>query len=115
VPGHSYPTMAKRSQSAEPRAKRHRRSSEEVIADLQRKIDDVRRRQETTRLKQSPAVRAALAALQALEKGLAASDAEDDRDLHDALNSAREPLAAYVEASGIQIVKRRRAKARRAR
>ena len=109
--------MAKRNPSAAPqaRAKRHRRSSEELIADLQRKIDDVRRRQESLQLKKSPGVRAALAALQTLEKGLAASDADDDRELHQALTSAREPLAAFVEARGIPIIKRRRAKGRRAR
>jgi hypothetical protein len=109
--------MAKRSQStaSQARAKRHRRSSEELIADLQRKIEDVRRRQETLRLKKSPGIRAALAALQTLEKGLAASDANDDAELHRALTSAREPLSAFVEARGIQITKRRRAKGRRAR
>ncbi len=109
--------MAKRNQSAAPqaRSKRHRRSSEELIADLQCKIDDVRRRQESLLLKKSPGVRAALAALQTLEKGLAASDEDDDRELQQALNSAREPLAAFVQARGIQIIKRRRSKGRRAR
>jgi hypothetical protein len=108
--------MAKRrSRSESPkRVQRHRRSSEELIADLQRKIEEVRQRQAAQKLKQSAAVRAALGALRLIDKGLASASSEDDAEVRQALSSAREPLAAFLESRGIELAKRRRSKARRA-
>jgi hypothetical protein len=108
--------MAKRRSTSDAgsRSKRHRRSSEELIADLQRKIEEVRRRQETHKLKQSVAVRSALAALRSLDKGLTASSSEEDAELQQALTASRKALAGLLESRGIELAKRqRRTKGRR--
>jgi len=108
--------MAKRRPSSDShgRVKRHRRSSEELIADLQRTIEHLRQRQAAQKLKTSAAVRAALAALRLVDKGLSSATLEEDAEVQLALSAAREPLAAFLGGRGIELAKRRRSKARRA-
>ena len=89
---------------------RRRRSPEEIIADLERKIEDVKRRQEARKLKRSSAVRSALSAVKALDRGLAAAEQEGDTALRHALADAREPLAHFLGERGIQLERTRRPK-----
>jgi len=104
--------MAKRRTAAEPAdpAKRRRRTPEEIIADLERKIEEVKQRQETTKLRKSAAVRATLSAVRALDKGLTAAEQEGDTALRHALADAREPLSHLLGERGVKIERTRRPK-----
>jgi hypothetical protein len=97
--------MAKRRTPGEGRVKagRRRRTPEEIIADLERRIEEVKRREEARQLRRSAAVRAALSALRALDKGLAAAEAEEDTPLRHALTDAREPLAHLLGERGMPV------------
>ena len=106
--------MAKKKTAASGTAKRRkRRSPEEIIADLQKKIEEVKHRQEAKKLKQSGAIRAAISAVKAIDKSVAAAEEEEDTSLRHALADAREPLVAVLTERGIQLPKTRRPKGRR--
>jgi hypothetical protein len=94
--------------------KRLRRSPEQLIADLEAKIADLRTRAQIKSLKDSPAAKAAIAALRAIDKGLdlAAGDSEMSK-LRFALADARKPLAAYLEEQGVKLHKPRMPRGRR--
>ncbi len=103
--------MAKRqSETNNGSERRHRRSAEEIIADLQKRIEEVRQRQETRQLKGSPAVRGALAAAKALDRGLALAEVEGDTAMRHALADARMPVANMLAQRGINLPKTRRPK-----
>lgn len=104
--------MAKKSSA---RKTRHRRSPEEIIADLQRKIREVKERAAARELKRSDAVKAALAAVRAIDKGLEAAEAEDEKLLRHALADARRPLADHLGERGVKLPKPRLPRGRRPR
>lgn len=95
------------------KTRRKRRSPEEIIAELQKKIEAVKQRQEANKLKQSTAVRNSLSAVKALDKAIAAAEEEDDTALRHALADAREPIAKLMAERGVQLSKTRRPKGRR--
>ena len=62
---------AKRKKAAAPAKKRQRRTDEQLIKDLQAKIDSVKGRAATRELKRSPALKAAIAAVRSIDRALA--------------------------------------------
>jgi len=99
--------MAKKKSSG---ARRKRRSPEEMIADLQAQIGELKRRAEARQLKQSAAIKASLAAVKAIDKGVEAAKEEDDAKLRHVLLDAREPLARHLEGLGVRLPKVQRPK-----
>ena len=90
--------------------RRKRRSAEEIIADLQKQIAMVKARATASNLKQSAAIKAALAAVRAIDKGLKAAQEEDNTTLRHVLADSREPLANFLSEQGIKLPKTRRPK-----
>jgi hypothetical protein len=91
-----------------PTAGRRRRTPEELIADLEARIEAIKRREEARQLKRSAAMRAALSAIRALDKGLLAAEGEGDTPLRHALADAREPLAHLLGERGMPLERTRR-------
>lgn len=102
--------MAKKKNSG---TRRKRRSPEEMIEDLQKQIADLKQRAEARELKQSAAIKASLAAVKAIDKGIEAAKAEDNTQLRHVLADAREPLANHLTGLGMTLPKQRRPKGRR--
>ncbi|MEW6072644.1 MAG: hypothetical protein AB1726_08650 [Planctomycetota bacterium] len=88
-----------------PRKRRQRRSPEEIINDLQEEIRRVRARQTARELKRSPAHKAAIATIRAIDKALAFAAGENETALRHALADARKPLGAYLEEKGVRLPK----------
>lgn len=97
----------------EPGKKRIRRTAEQMIADLQAQIELVKARAQAKALKKSPAAKAALAALRAIDKGLELGAEENNGLLRHALADSRKPLADYLEAQGVKLPKARMPRGRR--
>jgi hypothetical protein len=76
---------------------RHRRTDDEIIADLQRKIDEVKRRAQRQKVKKDPALRYVTAALRSIDK---ASKQTSDAATRTALGEARATLAACLALNG---------------
>lgn len=93
--------MARRSNTAvaepEPVATRHRRSEAELIADLERKIADLKARAEAKKVKRDPALRHVSMALRSIDKALSSTE---DGAMRGALDEARATLAACVQLNG---------------
>ena len=107
--------MAKKKQarSAAGGKRRQRRSPEQMIADLQKQIEEVKARAVARELKQSAAVKHALAAVRAIDKALEAAAEEDNTPLRHVLADARKPLAEYLTAQGVRLPKARLPRGRR--
>src|SRR6185436_6068805 len=80
---------------AEP--KRVRRSPDQLINDLQRKIADIKARAERQKTKKSPVLRHVGAAMKAIGKAITESD---DTTTRAALNEARSTLSALLQLNG---------------
>lgn len=89
------------------RKKRHRRSPEEIIEDLQHEIKRLRAKSNARAIKQSPAVKLTLTALKNIDKGLEAAASESNSHLRHALADARRSLSGYLEKQGIKLPKAR--------
>jgi len=76
---------------------RHRRTDDEIIADLQRKIDEVKRRAERQKVKKDPALRYVTAAVRSIDKAVSHSA---DAATRNALAEARATLAACLALNG---------------
>ena len=85
--------------------RRKRRTPEEIIADLQEEIRRVRARQKARELKSSPAHKAAVLALKAIDKALNVAAEESETGLRHALADGRKSLAAYLEKKGLELPK----------
>lgn len=96
-----------------PGNKRYRRSDEELIADLQKKIDDIKARKAAKKLKASPASKQATNAYRALTKGIELCDGVGDADLKRALSEAQRTLAEHFEEQGVKLTKARKPRARK--
>jgi len=82
---------------------RTRRTPEQIIADLEAKIEDVKTRAKRREVKKSSAVRQLLAAVKAIDKGIAAAIEEGNVTLKKTLAEGREPLAAYLALEGLKV------------
>ena len=94
-------------------SRRKRRSPEEIIADLQAQIRDVKARAAAKELKQSPAVKKSLAALRAMDKSMDLAHEESNSRLHHALADARKVLADYLQKEGMRLPKARMPRGRK--
>ena len=86
-------------------ARRHRRSPEELIQDLQRQIEEVKSRAQAREMKQSESVRTTLVTLRNLDKALTLAGEEENSLLRHALSDARKPIAGYLESRGVRLAK----------
>lgn len=94
-------------------AKRHRRTDEELINDLKARIKELKDRQESKRLKESPSIRSAVTAVRHLDKALELSAEEGNSLLRHALADARKPLEDYLQDQGLKLPKARKPRGRR--
>ena len=93
--------------------KRKRRSDEELIADLKERIKELKTRQDSKRLKESPAMRSTLSAVRWLDKALDLSAEEGNSHLRHALADARKPLEEHLMSEGVRLPKARKPRGRR--
>ena len=101
--------MAKKksaSQSSEGK-RRKRRTPEEMIADLQKQIEEVKARAAARDMTRSPAVKMTLTVVKNLDKALELADEESESVLRHALADARKPLASFLGSKGIKLPKAR--------
>ncbi len=86
-----------------PGKKRYRRTDEELIADLKRKLDDLKDRQESRQLKQSPAMRSAIRVVRTIDRASKDAAEQNETALRHVLADCRKPLAEYLESSGLRL------------
>lgn len=96
-----------------PGKQRYRRTDEELIADLQKRIEALKNRKAAKSLKASPASKQASNAYRALTKGIEMCDGTDDADLKAALSLAQRTLAEHFETKGVKLPKARKPRARK--
>lgn len=103
------------SKAAKKKAKqtRKRRSPEEIIADLQDQIKKVKQRAAAKEMKSSPAVKKALSAVRAIDKGMELSREEGDSLLTHAFADARRSLGEHLEKQGLKLPKARMPRGRK--
>lgn len=87
--------------------KRHRRSPEEIIDDLQAEIKRLREKSAARAISESPAVKLTLTALKNIDKALDAAAKESNSHLRHALADARRNLSSYLEKQGVKLPKAR--------
>ena len=92
---------------------RYRRTDEELIVDLQKKIDALKVRKAAKKLKASPASNQANSAYRALTKGIQLCAGVEDAELKRALSESQRTLADYFETKGISLPKARKPRARK--
>jgi hypothetical protein len=86
-----------------PKKKRARRTHEQIIADLEAKIEAVRTRAAKKEVKASPTGKALLTAIKALDKAIEAAEAEGDTEMLRALEAGRAPLATQLVERGLRL------------
>lgn len=101
------------SRTPKPGKQRYRRTDEELIADLQKRIEDIKGRKAAKKLKASPASKQATNAYRALTKGIELCDGAEDADLKRSLSEAQRTLAGYFETKGVSLPKARKPRARK--
>lgn len=89
------------------RKKRHRRSPEELINDLQDEIKRLRNKAKAKELRESPAVKNSMIAVRNIDKALDAAAEENNSVLRHALADARRSIGGYLEAQGVRLPKAR--------
>ncbi len=77
---------------------RTRRSPEQLIADLQKKIESIKARAEQKKVRQNPVLKHVRAALKGVDQALSVAE---DRTTRDALNEARSALSALLSLNGV--------------
>lgn len=82
--------------------KRARRSPDQMIEDLQKQIEQVKRRAAQRKVKTDPALRHVAGAIRSIDKALAASK---DAATKEALGEARASLSAVLTLSGVVLPK----------
>lgn len=87
--------------------KRNRRTTDQLIADLEARIEAVRNRAATREAKASPENRALLAAVKAIDKALAVAGQEKNQAAKRALEAARAPLGQLLVEMGLRLSTKR--------
>jgi hypothetical protein len=82
------------------RQKRNRRTPEQLIAELEARIVQVKRRAEAQKVKKDPALRHVSGAVRSMDKALAATQ---DPATRTALAEARSALAAILSLNGVVV------------
>ncbi len=88
-------------------SKRHRRTIEEQIKDLESEKEHLIERLKARELKTSPAHKAALGVLKLIDKGLDIAADEGETGLRHALAESRRALGEYLEKKGVRLPKAR--------
>lgn len=88
-----------------PGNKRYRRTDEELIKDLQERIQEVKARQKARDVQKSPSIKAATSALKAIDRALAVSEEEQDNIIRRVLADARKPVATHLQKIGVGVPK----------
>ena len=96
-----------------PGKQRYRRTDEELIQDLQKRIEDLKNRKAAKAIKNDPASKDATAAFRALTKAVERSKDSGDADLKRALSESQRVLAGYFESKGLKVPKARKPRARK--
>lgn len=99
--------------TAEPgadRKKRNRRSPEQLIADMEAKIQSLRARAAKKRIRGNPAVRHTVAAVRSIDKAMASTG---DATQRGALADARDALTAWLTLEGIAVPHPRKTRTRK--
>ena len=91
--------------SKAPKKTRTRRSPEQIISDLQAQIKSVKARAAAKEMKSSPAVKKAISAIRALDKGMELAHEEGNSLLHHALADSRRSLGEFLEKQGLKLPK----------
>lgn len=97
-----------------PGKQRYRRSDEELIQDLQKRIEELKNRKAAKEIKKDPTSKEATAAFRALTKAVEKSKDSSDAELKRALSEAQRILAEYFESKGLKVPKARKPRARKA-
>ena len=105
---------SKKNRDPKPGNKRYRRSDDELIADLKKKIADLEVRKAAKKLKKSPASAQANNAYRALTKGIELCGGPEDAELKRALSASQRTLAEYFETQGISLPKARKPRSKKA-
>jgi hypothetical protein len=79
-------------------AKRSRRSPEELIQDLQKRIEKIKARAEQKKIKADPALRHVRGALKSIQKAMGATQ---DNVMRKSLDEARATLSACLQLGGV--------------
>lgn len=87
--------------------RRIRRTPEQLIADLQAQIRDVKARANAKEMKTSPAIKKTVSALRALDRGMDLAHEEGNKLLHHALADSRKGLAEFLVKQGMKVPKPR--------
>ena len=87
--------------------KRTRRTPEQIIAELEARIAQVKRRAETQKVKKDPALRHVALAVRSMDKAMAATQ---DAATRTAVGEARTALAAVLTLNGVVVSGGRKAK-----
>lgn len=107
--------MAKKKARKTGDSRRKRRSPEEMIADLQARIEQVKQRAQARELKESPAMKRSISVMRAMNKAMAEAADEKNTALQRALKDAYDSLAGYMEGQGVRPPKARAVRGRRPR
>lgn len=107
--------MAKKKATKAGASRRKRRTPEEMIADLQAQIEQVKQRAQARELKESPAMKRSITLMRAMNKAMAEAAEEKNSGLQHALKDAYQALAGYLEGQGVRPPKARMTRGRRPR
>lgn len=105
--------MAKKKATKKVGGRRKRRTSTEMIRDLQRQIAEVKERAAARELKQSPVMKRTITIMRSMNKAMDEAASEKNGALRHALADAFEPLAVYLRSQGLQSPKTRKPRGRR--
>lgn len=84
---------------------RKRRTDQELIADLQDRIRQVKARQAARDMQKSPSMKSAIAALRAIDRALDTAGSHGDTALRHVLADSRKPLVDFLEKAGFRTPK----------
>jgi hypothetical protein len=87
-----------------------RRTPEEVIADLEAKIEAVKARAAAKETKAAPEGKTFIAAVKAMDKAMAVAQEQKNQDMVRSLEAGRAPLNKHMIEMGIRLPNRRNRK-----
>lgn len=93
--------------------KHTRRTPEQMIADLRKKIEEVEQRAKAKELKQSAAMKRSLTIVRSIDKAIEEAKEEGNTPLRRALGEARLPLEAFLTEKGVKLPKARAPRGRK--
>ncbi len=88
-------------------SKQTRRTPEQMIADLKKKIEEVEQRAKAKELKQSNAMKRTLTIMRNIDKAMIEAKEEGNTAIRRALTEARKPIEAYLTNQGVKTPKSR--------